>query len=63
MLKEDNTLAAETASEEDENAAGLESGARTSGPNRFADLGELVLANGPQSQQSRDCFAMTETKS
>ena len=45
MLKEDDALAAETAGEEDEDAAGLETWARTGGTNRFADLMGMMLAN------------------
>ncbi len=38
MLEEDDTLAAETAGEEDENAAGLEGEAGAGGVDGFADL-------------------------
>lgn len=47
MLEQDNALAAETASKEDKDAAGLEGGARTGGVNRFADLMDTALANNP----------------
>lgn len=49
MLEEDDTLAAETASKEDKNAAGLQCRAGAGRVNRFADLMGMVLANDPQS--------------
>ena len=49
MLEEDDALAAETTSEEDQDTAGLERRAGTGGVNGFADLMDTVLANGPLS--------------
>ena len=49
MLEEDDALAAETASKEDEDAAGLEGRAGTGGTNRFANLMRIVLAKDPKS--------------
>lgn len=48
MLEEDDALAAETTSEEDQDTARLERRAGTGGVNGFADLMDTVLANGPQ---------------
>lgn len=47
MLEENNALAAETASKEDEDAAGLQGRTRASGVDRFTDLIGVDLANDP----------------
>lgn len=47
MLEEDDALAAETASKEDKDTAGLEGRAGTGGVDRFANLLGVVLANDP----------------
>ena len=49
MLEQDDALAAETASKEDKDIAGLEGRAGTGGVNGFADLTSMALANDPSS--------------